>query len=115
MSYTPAQAQAMSSSALDSAYDTAFKSNNDGDMAILGSEIAQRLASVYGFLSGAVGVDSFPLYEADLGVQSQNTSAQSAIVTSAKNVAGKISLWGGSTLLVVGLLAAVYLVWRFKK
>lgn len=116
MSYTAAQAAAMSDGDLDAAYDAVFKADNDQtSLAILGTEIASRLASVGAFLWGAVGGDSFPLYEADLGVMQQNTSAQTAIQTSASNVASSLTGWGAGVMIVAAILGIVYLVAVFKK
>ena len=111
----------MTASSLDAAFDAAFKANNDQALlAQLGTEIASRLATPWAFITGTIGIDNFPLYAADLGVMPQNTSAQTAVTTSAnnaidtvKNLASNLLL--SNPVLIIGGIAAVVFYFVYVK
>lgn len=116
----PSDAQAMTNAELDAAYAAYYDAGRGGsELAILGTEIAGRLASVQGFVSGLFGHDQFPLYSERLakayGVSTQAASARQAVSDSAANVASKITFGVGALLSVAALIAIAVILIKVKK
>lgn len=99
----------LSNAELDAAYANAFDTKQLAVAEQYGSTIVGRLASPVGFLSGLIGVDSFPKYQQRYGgTFDQSAVAQTAVTEQAAKVGkglalGAIGYVGGALLLFVWL------------
>lgn len=119
----------LSDTELDNAYDAVWHQlqNTTGQDRIavsqtlsdIGSNILDRLSSVWSFTTGAFGYTRFPKYDAIQQTSPQGfvqtTTAQTALKESASNVAGSLKKYAFGGLGLVGLLAGAYILYTITK
>ena len=125
----------LSNSELDSLYASTYASFNGSTGAtkvswaqalqLIAIDIVDRTANVGGFIEGIFGISKFPQYDAiqktnpDIMSYSQVNNAQTAVATSAANVASNVSNavkigLVGTAVVAVGLIALYIYVNRRK-
>lgn len=112
-----AELQALSDSDLDTAYAAYFDVKDTATYTQLGSEIVNRLTSVFSFVQGVFGGTRFPLWEARQAYFKQTVAAQSSVANSAANVAGtaKDYMLGIGVPLVATAVIVLYLIYANRK
>ena len=112
--YTGAQFHAMSDSRIDSVYAVAFDSKDAFTASGAGVEILDRLATARSFITGALGIVRFPLYDAR-GAFQQVDTARDAIADNTKKVVDSLSTGMYGLIALIVFVGVVVLVVKLKK
>lgn len=98
-------------SSLDNAYAAAIAAKDYKYADIVAAEIVARLSSVSGFVSGYLGLDSYPNYSKATGFK-QSETARASVSVAADNVTDSLKIGGTAALIIAAGLAVL---WVMKK
>ena len=103
----------------DTDLDSLYARSSGRIKMLANSEIVSRLATPWGFVTGAFGHVRFPLYNADPRAFHQSDEARASISVSSKNLAdnvgSKLAFGGGIIIIALFLIVSLIVFLKFKK